>query len=193
MLTFLKERVRELLKSPINLLYKIGFTPNIITIIGLISATLSGILYAIQRSPYWAASFYIISGLFDILDGGLAHRFNMVTSFGEILDSVTDRYGDGIVLLGVIYSGSCNVWWGIIAILGSFFVSYIRAKGEALGLKMSSVGIAERAERILIICTASYIEPIMKGAIYYSIILLSILTHFTVLQRTYYVWKNVSN
>jgi archaetidylinositol phosphate synthase len=193
LLTFLKERVRELLKGPVNLLHKIGFTPNIMTFLGLISATLSGILYAIHQSPVLAASFYIISGLFDILDGALAHRFNMATPFGEILDSVTDRYGDGIVLFGVMYGGLCDVWWGIGAILGSVFVSYVRAKGESLGLKMSSVGIAERAERILIICIASYLEVIVKGAMYYSIIILTILTHFTVLQRAYHLWKNVSN
>ena len=193
MLTFLKERVRELLKEPVNLFHKIGFTPNIMTLLGLISATLSGIVYAIHQSPVIAASIYIISGLFDILDGALAHRFNMTSPFGAILDSITDRYGDGIVLFGLMYGGFCNVWWGIGAILGSVFVSYARAKGESLGLKMSSVGIAERAERILIICIASYLEVFVKGAIYYSIILLTILTHFTVLQRVYHLWKSVSN
>lgn len=192
MLTFLKKKIRELLKGPVNLFHKIGFTPNIMTFLGLISATLSGSLYAIHQSPVVAASIYIISGLFDILDGALAHRFNMATPFGEVLDSVTDRYGDGAVLFGLIYGGLCDVWWGIGAILGSVFVSYVRAKGESLGLKMSSVGIAERAERILIICIASYLEVFVKGAIYYSIILLTILTHFTVLQRAYYLWKNIS-
>lgn len=185
--------MRELLKGPVDLFHKIGFTPNIMTFLGLISATLSGILYATRQPPYIAASLYIISGLFDILDGALAHRFNKATSFGEILDSVIDRYGDVIVLFGVMYGGLCDVWWGIGAISGSVFVSYVRAKGESLGIKMSSVGIAERAERILIICIASYLEVIVKETLYYCIILLTILAHFTVLQRAYHLWKKISN
>jgi phosphatidylglycerophosphate synthase len=70
-------------------------------------------------------------------------------------------------------------------------VSYSRARAEVAGIKMESVGLAERAERILILAVASVIaflwqpETVMNIAI----IVLAILSNLTVIQRTLHVYK----
>ena len=69
-------------------------------------------------------------------------------------------------------------------------MSYARARGEAANITMASVGLAERAERILIILFASLLTLVYENALFICIILLAIITHFTVIQRVYHVWKN---
>jgi len=55
----------------------------------------------------------------------------------------------------VIIGGLCDPVWGLIALAGSLLVSYSRARAEAAGIKMESVGIAERAERMIILAVAT--------------------------------------
>jgi archaetidylinositol phosphate synthase len=94
------------------------------------------------------------------------------------------------LFVGIIFGGLCDFRWGLAAIIGSLLVSYSRARAEAAGIKMESIGIAERAERMLIIAVASLIalfwQPVtvMNAAV----ILLALLTNATVIQRAVYVY-----
>ena len=87
----------------------------------------------------------LISGLFDALDGAIARIYGEATKFGGFFDSVLDRYADAVVLSGIIVGGLTNLIWGLAALFGSLLVSYARARAEAAGVKMESVGLAERA------------------------------------------------
>jgi phosphatidylglycerophosphate synthase len=77
-----------------------------------------------------------------------------------------------------------------VAVVGSLLVSYGRARAEAAGVRLESVGFAERAERMLVLVVAGLVgffwEPVMvmTGAV----VLLAILTNVTVLQRGVYVY-----
>ncbi len=84
----------------------------------------------------------------------------------------------------------CDVLPGLIAITGSLLVSYSRAKAEAAGIKMESVGLAERAERIIILLVASLIAVFWQPTTVMNIgiILLAVLSNLTVLQRSLYVY-----
>ena len=75
--------------------------------------------------------------------------------FGGFFDSLLDRYADAFILCGIIFGGLTELHWGLAALIGSLLVSYARAKAEAAEVKMESVGLAERAERIVIIALAS--------------------------------------
>jgi len=107
------------------------------------------------------------------------------------LDSVLDRYADAAVYVGIIVGGLCNVLWGLIAMIGSLLVSYSRARAEAAGIKMESVGLAERAERMIILLAATLIAVFWKPVTVMSVgvILLAILSNLTVLQRGLYVYR----
>jgi archaetidylinositol phosphate synthase len=82
-----------------------------------------------------------------------------------------------------------NPVWGLAALSGSVLVSYTRARAEGVGIKMESVGFAERAERMLILGVFTI------GAVFYlpilnvGIIVLAVLTNFTVIQRVHHVFK----
>lgn len=194
MLTSLKQKVQQTLAAEARAAQKMGLTPNMITAIGAVLALLSALAYAEwQNRPLYlllAAVLLLLSGFCDALDGIVARLYGQATVFGGFLDSVLDRYADAAVCVGIIAGGLCNVLWGLIAIVGFLLVSYSRARAEAVGIKLESVGLAERAERIVILLIASlaaiFWQPTI--ALNIGIILLAVLTHLTVLQRSVYVY-----
>jgi archaetidylinositol phosphate synthase len=109
--------------------------------------------------------------------------------FGGFFDSLLDRYADAAVYAGVIIGGLCEPLWGLAALAGSMLVSYSRARAEAAEINMESVGIAERAERILILSVASVAAFFWLPALNIGIILLAVLSNLTVLQRGVHVYK----
>jgi archaetidylinositol phosphate synthase len=131
----------------------------------------------------------LLSGYCDMLDGALARLHQKTTPFGGYLDSLLDRYADSAVYAGVMVGGMCTIQGGLLALIGSLLVSYARARAEAAGVKMESIGLAERAERLIIIAAASIAEIFLKNALEAGIILLAVLTNLTVAQRSLHAYK----
>jgi archaetidylinositol phosphate synthase len=195
MLTKLKERVQKMLTAEAQFAHRIGLTPNVISFIGLILAFLSATAYAEwqidNRYLLLATVLLLLSGFCDALDGVVARLYQEATVFGGFLDSLLDRYADAVVYAGIIVGGLCNVLWGLIALIGSLLVSYSRARAEAANVKMESVGLAERAERMIILAIASLVAFSWQAqtAMNAGIIILAILSNLTVLQRSLYVYR----
>jgi archaetidylinositol phosphate synthase len=154
-------------------------------VVGFLVSILSAYFFYVSQ-PVFGGIVLLLAGFFDILDGGVAKVSGKVTKFGAVLDATLDRYSDLIIIGAIIIAGLCNPIWGIIAIIGSVMVSYVRAKGELEGVKMAGVGVMERAERILILAVFAIASYTWLG-----IIILAVLTNFTVAQRLYHVWKEV--
>ncbi len=175
--------------------HKIGLTPNIVSLIGLAFALLSAFTYAVtQDQPLWILSATILllaSGFCDALDGVIARIYKQTSMFGGFLDSLIDRYADAAVYAGVIIGGLCDPLWGLAALVGSMMVSYSRARAEAVEVKMESVGLAERAERMLILSIASIAAIFWLQALNIGIIALAALSNFTVLQRGLHVYNSL--
>ncbi|MCW4015515.1 MAG: archaetidylinositol phosphate synthase [Candidatus Bathyarchaeota archaeon] len=196
MLTKLKQRVQNGLASTATLFHNIGLTPNHVSVFGIIFALLAAVAYSQWQVNHMllilAPVLLLISGLFDALDGVIARIHKKATTFGGFFDSVLDRYADAVVLCGIILGGLTDLHWGLAALMGSMLVSYARARAEAAGVKMESVGLAERAERIVILVFASLISYFWIDALNWSIILLAIITNLTVVQRALYFRKAVN-
>lgn len=194
MLTKLKQRVQQMLAAEARAAYRIGLTPNMITGIGIVLAFLSALAYAEWQSYplilLLATVLLLLSGFCDALDGIVARLYGRATVFGGFLDSVLDRYADAAVYIGIIVGGLCDPLWGMIALIGSLLVSYSRARAEAAGIKMESVGLAERAERMIILLVASLIAIFWQPTTVMNVgvFLLAILSNFTVMQRSLYVY-----
>jgi archaetidylinositol phosphate synthase len=196
MLTKLKKRIQQMLTSEAKVAHKIGLTPNKISTIGFILAFASATTYALTpNQPPWllilATIFLLTSGFCDTLDGIVARTFQQATVLGGFFDSILDRYADAAIYAGIIISGLCNPIWGLAALAGSVLVSYSRARAEAAGIKMESVGFAERAERMLILAASSIIAFFYLPALNYGIILLAVLSNFTVIQRGLHVYNQL--
>ncbi len=177
--------------------HEVGVTPNQVSQFGLIAAVASACLY-------WSSQFYSIllagaamllltSGFLDALDGILARAYGQTTLFGGFLDSLLDRYADSFVLVGVIlgWLATSELWLfvGLAALVGSLLVSYTRARAEAAGVRMETVGLAERAERMIIVVAASFLTLLWRDALHWGMLLLALLANLTVLQRAIYFRK----
>ena len=191
-----------MLTSQANAAHKLGLTPNKISVIGFILALASAVSYVlVTAESSWllilAVVFLLASGFCDTLDGIVARTFQQTTVFGGFFDSMLDRYADAALYAAIIIAGLCNlswgpVWgavWGLAALTGSVMVSYTRARAEAAGIKMESVGFAERAERMLILAVVSIIAFFWLPALGYGIAALAVLANITVIQRALHVYK----
>jgi archaetidylinositol phosphate synthase len=195
LLTKLKKKVQNMLTLEAKAAHNIGLTPNMLSAVGLLLALLSATAYAVTQSqPLWillATILLLASGFCDALDGVIARIYQQISVFGGFLDSLLDRYADAAVYAGVIIGGLCDPLWGLAALAGSMLVSYSRARAEAAEIKIESVGVAERAERMLILSIASIAAIFWLPALNIGIILLAFLSNFTVLQRGLYVYNSL--
>jgi len=152
-------------------------------------SVVAGVTFALGK-PFEGGLLLLFSGVFDILDGGVARARGIITPFGGVLDSVCDRYSDGLMFLGII-AGAVNGrlvlspivqiegWlWAGFALIGSFLVSYTRARAESAGCKKLSVGVAERTERMIILALGS-----LTGFLGWALVLIAVFSHITIIQR----------
>lgn len=174
-----RENVKGYLEAIVRPLAKIGVTPNTITILGLL-ISLAGAYLFYLREPRFAALVLLFGSLIDALDGTLARMTGKVSRFGAFLDSTLDRISDGAVLFGIALGGLADWRWTFLTFMGAYLVSYERCRAELAGSGKLAVGIAERAERLLILIAFS-----LAGARYveYGVYLVGVLAWITVAQR----------
>ncbi len=190
----LKKQFEGIVSAGVKPFADAGVTPNMVTFLGLLASLASAWCYfAWTASPILlpaAGLLILLSGLFDAVDGVIARTTEKVTAFGGFFDSVSDRYADAFVLAGVTLGGLCNPIAGLLALIGSLMVSYTRSRAEAAGVAMSGVGLAERAERMVILAAVTFLAVFWLPILNYGIMLLAILAHLTVIQRAMHFRKN---
>jgi len=180
---------RELFKPLSRALLKAGVSPNTVTVISLVLGIVTGVFLA---SDYlWTGLVFGLAMCFsDIVDGQLAKEFSVASPFGAVLDSTIDRLNEFIVFFSLAlryYLLGRNLW--IIpcafAFLGSFMISYIRARSEAEGFECK-VGRLQRPERLTIIGVGVLLR---STGIDVAIILLAVFTPITMLHRIIHVYR----
>ncbi len=176
--------------SPIvQILNRINVSPNLLTV--------SGVLFIAIGSYFLYLGNFIVAGLFltignlcDALDGALARKFGKTSVFGAFLDSVVDRVSDFLPLIALVLVYRENTLYLLIilvAMVGSFMVSYTRARGEGLGIKCT-VGVLERAERSILLIVFTFLHiPIL------AVIIIALGSVITTFQRIQCVYKNTKN
>ena len=97
---WLKNGYLKIIDPVANWLVRRGVHPNTITVIGTLCTVAGGIIYATGhiKTGGW---FLGMTALFDVLDGTVARRSNMSSTFGAFLDSTLDRVADGALLGGL--------------------------------------------------------------------------------------------
>ncbi len=189
-LTDLAHEMMPALFAPLaGLLYRLGVTPNVITIVGCTMGIATGALIAVGR---WQAAIVTaaLGGLADGMDGLLARQSQQMTPFGPFLDSVLDRWADSAFFIGLLiyYSRAGMPMQEVlagVALSSSLLVSYTRARAEGGGAQCSR-GLFTRLERFVVLMAGLVFDQ-MTIALW----VIAVLSTFTALQRIYFTWRNI--
>lgn len=156
-------------------------SPTTWTIVGLAFSILSGAAYSHAGYDGQLAGgvLILVAGWFDVVDGAVAGVTKRVSKRGAFLDSTLDRVAEVGIYLGILAGGLAPPVLVLTALSLSLLVSYTRAKGDALGIRLSGVGVGERSERLLILAVASIV-----GYVRWGVILVAVVAGYTFLERT---------
>lgn len=190
--------VRRIAARSMGRLARTRVTPNALTAGGVLLCTAGAVVVYFEDrgelAAFWiGAALFIVGSILDILDGALARSSGRATPFGAFVDSMTDRVSEG-VMLGVIalifmrHGNEVALAFTFAAAVGSFLVSYARAKAEILGLR-GDVGIGSRAERVVVISAGLILAP--WGALPWAIYVLAATAWLTVFQRLLHVRRQL--
>lgn len=184
---FLRVRFKGLLDPIGRFLNHLGLMPNTVTILGLVGNVGAAYLLATGQLT-WGGVVVLLMGPIDALDGTMARLRGETTRFGAFVDSVTDRYSELVILLGLLvyYLRADDALFAALVYLaaaGSVLVSYVRARAEALNFD-AKVGLLSRVERYLVLvpCLLFRIPAV-------AVVILAVFTNFTALQRILAVRK----
>jgi CDP-diacylglycerol---glycerol-3-phosphate 3-phosphatidyltransferase len=174
-------------------------TPNAISLTGLMGNLVAAVLI-LEEMFVLAGVAFVLGSLCDMLDGRYSRMSGKGTPFGAFLDSTLDRIEEGIVLAAVAvwFAKSSNdlaVGATVLTVVGSYMVSYTRARAEALGVECK-VGIASRAVRVVILSAGLLFADgeivadldLLEPAVY----AMAALTIFTTFQRVFHVRRQLA-
>lgn len=187
----LSEKFSHFLDKPLAPLAKaFPINPNIITFIGMIITSSSG--FVIPFNLFLGGILILVGGFFDLIDGVIARANRRTTKFGALFDSTLDRIADGFIFFGIIWyfskiGDTIALLLTVLCMIASFLISYVRSRAEGLGVSCN-IGIIERPERLIFLalgCLTALLFPIL--------LILTVLSWITVIQRILYVKKQFSN
>ena len=186
LLNNLRDSLKPYLQKIGQVFASTGISPNVWTVIGLIFAFVSSIVYGIsfEYSLILGGIILLISGFFDIVDGQVARYTNKITKSGGFLDSVFDKIAEVSIFFGILIGGYAEPYLVFLAITLSLLVSYTRAIADTAKIKLQGVGIGERAERLLVIAIIG-----MIGFMEIAIIIVIVIAAITLVQRVYLLSK----
>ena len=184
-----KAPVTALITPSCRFLLRIGITANWLTFIGAIGSSISA-LYFFSKGDFFLGTILVsLFALSDLFDGTMARLSELgTTKWGALIDSTLDRVTDAAIYAGVISyaisSDNTNLaLLALLALITGALIPYIRAKAESLGIACS-VGIAERAERLIVILTATGLYGLgVNIALVGGLLLINILGLITIVQR----------
>ena len=172
----------------VRILSKSGITPNTLTFVNLALNIIAA--YVIAMGCFLLGGVLVlVAGLFDLLDGALARFTKQTTRFGAILDSVVDRISEAVILCGLLIwyipqeEAGLEIVLIFTVLVGSFLISYIRARAEGLGWQCQ-VGLFTRAERVIVLAIG-----LLVNQIFIALCVLVVFAFITVVQRLVYLRK----
>ncbi|HET8742539.1 MAG TPA: CDP-alcohol phosphatidyltransferase family protein [Gaiella sp.] len=192
------QAAREILRRSMRGVAKTKLTPDMLTLAGVALCLAGAVLVGFEARNefvfFWlGGALFVVGSILDILDGALARAASKGTVFGAFLDSTFDRVGEAAMLavIGLSFMRDSNevaLMAAFAAVIGSFLVSYTRARAEALGLR-GDVGFGSRVERVVLIAVGLFFAP--WGWLQWPIYVLAALAWLTVAQRILFVRRQL--
>jgi CDP-diacylglycerol---glycerol-3-phosphate 3-phosphatidyltransferase len=173
-------------------LARLGVTPNMLTLLGVLGNCGAGALGA-NGDFLWAGIAVLLASALDMFDGALARATGQATPFGSAFDATMDRVSEAAVFFGLLIYFSdkgqeTEELLIFVAIVASILVSYVRARAEIIGLKMKE-GTFTRFERVALMGVGLIAHDLSGENVITPVLwILAVLASFTALQRLAIVW-----
>lgn len=173
-----------------RLLTRLGISPDVVTVVGTVGVAFGSLAFY-PRHEFLVGTLVITAFVFfDTLDGIMARMNDRSTRWGAFLDSTLDRVADAAIFGGLVlwYAGGGHdpvmAGLALACLILGMVVSYARARAEGLGMT-ANVGIAERAERLVLVLVATGVVGLGAPEILLTVVLsvLAVASLVTVVQR----------
>ncbi len=168
--------------------HALRLTPNAVSLLGFGLAVAAAGLVGFGWL-FAGGIVFLSGGLLDALDGALARLTGKASPFGALLDSVLDRLSEAALFVGLAvyaldadFSDDRRLFFIVVLLLALIFsqaVSYLRARGEGLGVFIRS-GLMTRAERVVLLGVG-----LLVGQIVWVLLFIAMASGFTLLQRLF--------
>lgn len=165
-----------------------GLTANNYTALALIFVVISA-YFIISGNFLCAALFFAIASFFDVVDGSVARFQKKESKSGAYLDSVSDRYVEGIfaVALALVALPAFYLpafFWIMLYLFGSMMTTYARAVAAEKSItKDLRGGLLERSDRLILLFVGIVLGYFAPVYLTYVIIILAVLANVSALQR----------
>lgn len=91
---------------------------------------------------------FVIASLTDMLDGQIARKYNLITSFGKFLDPIADKMLVNTVLILLVYSHAASVAAVLLMIARDLIVDGLRFSAASKG-EVVSAGFSGKLKTVL--------------------------------------------
>jgi len=182
----------------IRLLVRTHVTPTALTWGGFAIAVGAAVIVATGHL-FVGGIVMLAGGFFDMLDGALARHTGQVTKLGAFLDSTLDRVSEAAMLLGVLVyylflggSPALGILFVFLALISSLMVSYLRARGEALGMECT-VGIFTRPERVIALAVGLLASRSFDNALVIALAVITLFSFIAAGQRLVHLRRQIKS
>lgn len=141
--------------------------PNKLTVIRMVLTPVFLFLFTASFIPYHyflGLFVYVLGCITDFLDGKIARKYNLITTFGKLADPVADKMLTTAALLALMQAGYCSLYIVFIILTREFAVTSLRLAASAEGVVIPAniwgkvKTATQMASTILIMLLISLIE-----------------------------------
>ena len=189
MLDLHRNLFRGLEKTVADFFSPLPITPNQYSFNSVVFAFIC-FYFLLKQNLAWAILFFLIAAFMDFVDGAVARRKNLATKKGAYLDTVFDRFVEGILLLGFLFLPLPQIFfpiyiWIFLILFGSMMTTYAKsaAKEKELTVKELKGGLMSRGERSLFYLLAMITGIFCTEGMAWILIIMAALTNLTAIQR----------
>lgn len=165
--------------------------PNKLTMARIIMVP---IFMAVMLKGFYITALIIfaLASITDFLDGYIARKYDLVSSFGKIMDPLADKLLAFGALISFIQLGVVSVWAPIIIIAREFFVTSMRVVAVSKGKVIAASWWGKIKTNVQLFAIIFAMLLCAFGKLRIAGALIWIAAIFTVMSWVAYIFENIS-
>lgn len=170
--------------------------PNLLSLLRILLIPVLIVFYFIPHSSatVWATAIFVFAGITDWLDGYLARRLDLMSSFGAFIDPVADKLIVVVALLLILYKSPTWIILlpVIVIVFRELLISALREWMAELGarnlVKVSSMGKWKTTFQMIAIGCLIFYKPLLGIPVFeIGVVLLYVAALLTLISMIIYL------